>query len=253
MRSPSSLRTWPSAHLRSLSSFSSQPPPPPPPRSPFGHGWPLPPPPPPGGLPGGAPHDPFDSTVGGSSPNPHYEAFASGQPEVHDSRFGRYAWLLIGANVFVYLLWHRAQQPQGQLPPGTTVKTVHQLPLYAKMFRSWVASLHNLEQGRWYTLLTSAFSHQSLLHLGANMFAVSALMPAVMGAIGVRRTMLVYVCAAVTSSVAHVFYSNVVAPFVLHRQPGLAFTEGRNGSEEWEGTSSIRHLQWTSRCIAGGC
>jgi len=231
-------------HLRSLSSSSSShsPPRPPPPRSPFGDGWPLPPPPP-GGLPVHDPSDPF--ATGGSSPNPHYEAFASDeQQQGRDPRFSRYAWIIIGANIVVYLMWHRAQQPQGQLPPGATVKSVHQLPQYARMYRHWVTSLQNLDQGRWYTLLTSAFSHQSLFHLGANMIGVSALVPGVMAAIGPRRTMLVYVCAAVTSSVAHVFYSNVVAPFVLHRQPGIAFIEGRNGSVREASEHSDFHSGW---------
>ncbi|AQL00277.1 RHOMBOID-like protein 12 mitochondrial [Zea mays] len=61
-------------------------------------------------------------------------------------------WMLIGANVAVFLLWRVAD-------PGF-------------MRKHFMISLDNFKSGRLHTLLTSAFSHAEFNHLFANMFGL---------------------------------------------------------------------------------
>ncbi|XP_066307210.1 RHOMBOID-like protein 12, mitochondrial isoform X3 [Miscanthus floridulus] len=61
-------------------------------------------------------------------------------------------WMLIGANVAVFMLWRVAD-------PGF-------------MRRHFMISLDNFKSGRLHTLLTSAFSHAESGHLFANMFGL---------------------------------------------------------------------------------
>ncbi|KAI6992144.1 hypothetical protein KC359_g5832 [Hortaea werneckii] len=84
-------------------------------------------------------------------------------------------WTLIGLNTAVFALWQYAQhQPPtplrhprdgGRTPPPLTTDT-----LTAHTTLSWP----NLHAGRYWTLLTSALSHQEPLHLVFNMLSLNA-------------------------------------------------------------------------------
>jgi rhomboid-like protein len=109
--------------------------------------------------------------------------------------------VLVGLNGVVYLLWQ-----SGRLRPA----------MYRILTRHAVTSMENIRHGRYHTLLTSAFSHAGLIHLGMNMMALTSFVPIVLRANPPRkpatkraRTGLtvpgfaaVYLVAGVVSSVA---------------------------------------------------
>jgi rhomboid-like protein len=66
---------------------------------------------------------------------------------------------LIALNVGVFALWRFVPE--------------------AFMITHFTTSIVHMRQRRWYTLLTSTFSHASALHLGFNMFALFSFAPAV--------------------------------------------------------------------------
>ncbi|KAH8896140.1 hypothetical protein GQ53DRAFT_743467 [Thozetella sp. PMI_491] len=97
-------------------------------------------------------------------PQPHISD--AGVPPAHEPGFrpppppprGRrlFVWGTIGANLYVFSLWVRATgRPDAE----------------RKMRENFTLSQENLREGRYWTLLTSAFSHATLPHLAFNMFA----------------------------------------------------------------------------------
>src|SRR6058998_27438 len=74
----------------------------------------------------------------------------SGQPFV--------TWALIGLNVIVYLV--TVAQGRGINNPG------------GKLFNNWVLFGPAVASGDWWRLITAAFLHASLIHIGLNMLAL---------------------------------------------------------------------------------
>lgn len=64
---------------------------------------------------------------------------------------------------------------------------------------SWTA----LEQGRWWTLVTSAFSHNLLLHLLVNMFVLWSFGSLIESVLGRGLFLVFYLVASVMSSLVH--------------------------------------------------
>jgi hypothetical protein len=64
-----------------------------------------------------------------------------------------------------------------------------QLPrLSTFMARHFMTSVPAVQSGRWHTMLTSAYSHQGLLHIAFNMMALNSFAPSVLeGYNGVQR------------------------------------------------------------------
>lgn len=80
------------------------------------------------------------------------------------------------ADVYVFSRWHYRPKvdrdpndTSGQAPPEDPRKLRQHLQ---DMDRHWTASLRNLGEGRWYTLVTSAFSHADPMHLAANVWGL---------------------------------------------------------------------------------
>jgi membrane associated rhomboid family serine protease len=105
--------------------------------------------------------------------------------------------ILLAANIAVFLLWLLL----GQSP---------------FMLENFLISWDALAAGRYWTLLTSEFSHLWFLHILLNMLVLSSFGPIVEQTIGSGRFLRFYLLAAVVASLSHA----VVSAFLLH-QPGL--------------------------------
>lgn len=73
----------------------------------------------------------------------------------------------IGANLYVFARWNtvRTKAPEGSLERQQAVNK------HEKYMRdNYTLSLRNVSEGRYWTLLTSAFSHQQIGHMAVNMF-----------------------------------------------------------------------------------
>lgn len=108
--------------------------------------------------------------------------------------------ILIALNVGVFALWSSAD--------------VQRLNWMQDNFLvSWVA----LSEGRWWTLLTSVFSHNMILHILINMFVLNSFGTLLEQILGRWRFLTFYLAAGVVSSLAHA----LVSAFYLH-QPEIA-------------------------------
>lgn len=85
--------------------------------------------------------------------------------------------------------------------------------------------------GRWWTVLSAAWLHASLLHIGFNMLWVWQLGPPVAEVYGGARAMIIYtvagVCGFLLSSVAGLLLAGAGVPFFLR---GAQFTVGASAS-----------------------
>ncbi|MGA1487900.1 MAG: rhomboid family intramembrane serine protease [Planctomycetota bacterium] len=89
-------------------------------------------------------------------------------------------WVIIGINVLVFILW--------QVADGRFMRL------------NFLVSRESLEAGRVWTLLTAAFSHESLFHLLVNMLVLFGFAQALRARWGDRRFVRFYLAAAVFSS-----------------------------------------------------
>lgn len=84
------------------------------------------------------------------------------------------------------------------------------------MINNFLVSWDGLIAGRYWILLTSAFSHASFLHFFLNMFVLNSFGPIVERTLGVSRFVKFYLFAAIFSSFSHA----LVSAFLLH-EPAL--------------------------------
>ena len=84
------------------------------------------------------------------------------------------------------------------------------------MINNFLVSWTGLEQGRFWILATSAFSHNIFFHIFMNMFVLNSFGPAVEAAIGFWRFMIFYLVAAAFSSFCHALVSAMIM-----KQPDL--------------------------------
>jgi membrane associated rhomboid family serine protease len=99
---------------------------------------------------------------------------------------------LVAANVVVFLITG-AQSRQGLSHPAAA-------PLHG-LFTNWqlfLPAVHN--QHQYYRLITSAFLHFSLLHIGSNMLALIIIGPPLERLLGVWRFLAVYLAGALAAS-----------------------------------------------------
>jgi membrane associated rhomboid family serine protease len=98
--------------------------------------------------------------------------------------------LLICVNVAVYLLWNYFGDGDGSF-----------------MVQNFLVSWDALAGGRWWTLLTAAFSHVMLFHLLINMFVLRNFGGLLEKVLGHRFTLQFYLVAGVISSLSHAIVS----------------------------------------------
>lgn len=104
----------------------------------------------------------------------------------------RALWVIVALNVAVFLLWHLAP-----LAGGVGDRF---------MQRQFLVSSQTIAHGRVWTLLTSEFSHESLLHLAFNMLTLVSLGIDVERVLGSRAFTHLYVMGAMIASAAYVVY-----------------------------------------------
>jgi membrane associated rhomboid family serine protease len=93
---------------------------------------------------------------------------------------------LIGLNILVYLI--TVTQGAGINSPG------------GSLFNKWVLFGPSVANGDWWRLITCAFLHASLLHIGFNMYFLWFVGSAVEQALGRGRFLLVYVVSGLAGS-----------------------------------------------------
>ncbi len=76
------------------------------------------------------------------------------------------------------------------------------------MTRNFLTSWVHLMNGRVWTLLTSEFSHNMLLHIFLNMFVLSSFGPVMETLLGIRSFLTLYLVGGLVASVSHCLVSN---------------------------------------------
>lgn len=82
----------------------------------------------------------------------------------------------------------------------------HQATSLQSNFGMWPIGI---AQGEWYRLLTSAFLHANLLHIGFNMLLLFQLGPSLEFVLGKSRFLALYLLAALGGSVASYYFSDI--------------------------------------------
>jgi len=118
----------------------------------------------------------------------------------------RFVSTLILINISVFLFWLAATLGYNRATFDETF-----------MERNFLVSWNGLKEGRYWTLLTSAFSHTLFLHIFLNMFVLQSFGPVVQSVLGLRRFAIFYFTAAIVSSFSHA----AVSAFVVGK-PGLS-------------------------------
>ncbi|CAI5731462.1 unnamed protein product [Peronospora destructor] len=108
---------------------------------------------------------------------------------------------LISANVAVTFGWFRAQAS----PPRHLAQPMRRFQLSMRtMLTHFTTSTQHLQEGRYYTLLTSMFSQATLGHLGANMIGLYFFGRQLCDVLGYRKFLGLYLASGVLSSAAAV-------------------------------------------------
>ncbi len=98
--------------------------------------------------------------------------------------------IIIFLNILVFIAWRFGSQ--------------HELQFMVDHF---LVSWTSLSEERWWTLLTSVFSHTMFLHLLINMFVLNSFGPIVEAIVGTRRFLIFYITAGMFSSLCHALVS----------------------------------------------
>ncbi len=108
--------------------------------------------------------------------------------------------LIVALNIGVFAFWSLAEPEQLKL-------------LMDNFLVSWIG----VSEGRWWTVLTSVFSHNLLIHILINMFVLNSFGSLVEQILGRAQFLMFYLTAGIVSSLTHIF----VSAFFLN-QPEVA-------------------------------
>ena len=82
-------------------------------------------------------------------------------------------WGTIGANVYIWGKWHIVPDAKaGKQGRDSHAYQMAQIRHVRYMTENYTLSRNNIAEGRWWTVITSAFSHHDLAHLGINMLVL---------------------------------------------------------------------------------
>lgn len=82
-------------------------------------------------------------------------------------------WTTIGANVYVFARWHIVpDEKAAKQGPESLAYRLAKSKQLQYMNDNYTLSRNNVAEGRWWTVITSAFSHIDLAHLGINMLVL---------------------------------------------------------------------------------
>jgi membrane associated rhomboid family serine protease len=104
--------------------------------------------------------------------------------------------VIITLNIIVFAMWYLLPE--------------------AFMFENFLVSYTGLTQGRYWTLITSVFSHYSFLHIFINMYVLYGFGQAMEGVLGTKRFVIFYLVAGIMASLTH----SLVSAYLLG-EPGL--------------------------------
>ncbi|KAJ1968232.1 hypothetical protein IWQ62_001369 [Dispira parvispora] len=104
----------------------------------------------------------------------------------------RLTWIIMGLNGLVFVAWGYGED-MARVQGDTS--------LLATMIQNFTTSLDNWEAGRWWTLVTSAFSHKTVTHLALNMVAFYSFAPAIIQFLGPTAFVGFYFLSSMASSV----------------------------------------------------
>ncbi len=107
-----------------------------------------------------------------------------------------YVKVIIWMNVMVFILWHTSD--------GGNFED-------SFMFQNFLVSWEALVDGRFWVLLTSVFSHISLIHILLNMFVLNNFGPILERVLGAKAFLKFYLAAGILSSLSHA----LVSAFIL--------------------------------------
>lgn len=102
---------------------------------------------------------------------------------------------ILVVNLIVFAMWYTAP------------------PIF--MAKNFLVSWLSLEQGRYWTLLTSAFSHNMFFHFIINLFVLRSFGPILENVLGPKKYLQFYLTAAIISAISHACVSN----YLMH-EPG---------------------------------
>jgi len=108
---------------------------------------------------------------------------------------------IIKINILVFFLWYLIPMVNPEF-----------------MVRNFLVSWTTISEGRIWTLLTSAFSHNMFFHLFINMFVLFNFGLMVENYLGAKRFLIFYLLAAIAGSLLHC----IVSAFLLHQPELLA-------------------------------
>lgn len=103
--------------------------------------------------------------------------------------------LIISLNVAVYIAW---------------ILSVEDKQSLLFMIQNFLVSWSNIQDGRLWTLLTSVFSHNMLLHFLMNMFVLNSFGRIIEITLGSRRFLSFYLAAGLIGSLGHTLASNLI-------------------------------------------
>ena len=135
-------------------------------------------------------YEPYDRAV-----LPLYGSKQEGNPWIPLS-------ILTALNVIVFLAWQDAMDPEN---PNRD----HAIDF---MYNHFTTSIDNMQHGRYHSLLLSAFSHQTLPHMGGNLFALwlfgftPCRMMSVFYKTGSPGFLALYVVGGIMASLGHLLY-----------------------------------------------
>ncbi|KAJ1657544.1 hypothetical protein IWQ61_003083 [Dispira simplex] len=124
---------------------------------------------------------------------PTFGGNAGGSPFGDRERVAnRLTWVIMGLNGIVFVAWGYGED-MARVQGDTS--------LWAIMLQNFTNSLDNWEAGRWWTLVTSAFSHKTVTHLALNMVAFYSFAPAIIQFLGPTAFLGFYFMSAMASSI----------------------------------------------------
>ncbi|KAI8804021.1 hypothetical protein BJ742DRAFT_826870 [Cladochytrium replicatum] len=156
-------------------------------------------------------------------------------PRISD---GAAVWGIVGINTAVFGLWISAQNNVNENPS-----------LIRKMYQNFVVSWDNVfTANRWWTLITSAFSHADFSHFIINMLVFTSFGPPVAAMLGGNAFVLFYIGAGVASSAAHLMYTRYILPRLKRlRFYGDGGSRGASGAVT--GISLLFALVWPTATV----
>ena len=118
-------------------------------------------------------------------------------------------YTVIGMNLGVYFFWQYAINCYRQFGDSSWLNF---------MAANFLNSREAIQHGRYHTLLTSAFSHKDMGHLGINMMVLYSMGQAAIEAVGASRFLLLYAGAGLMGSLFTQAYHKYIRPTLVKKQ-----------------------------------